>query len=83
MEVANNCRVFDLLVNDGRTWKVQEVTRLFECQLASQILAIPILTYGSQDLKAWGHSCYPRVPSNTIYDIYRISSNMRIMATWT
>lgn len=48
MEVYDHLRVCDLLRSDGRGWKIQDVTCLFESQLVDQILVVLIPAHCSR-----------------------------------
>lgn len=42
MEVGDYLRVYDLMMDDSRSWRAFDVTRLFDSHLAERILATPM-----------------------------------------
>ena len=79
-EVDDHLRVYDLLNVDGRGWRVQEITRLFDGSLADWTLTTPIPIFRSQDLRVWGRSCCPRIFLGDLSEMCRPVMDRRIEA---
>lgn len=80
MEADDNLRVCDLIADDGRSWRVPDVARLFNDHLADRIFAIPIPVHRCQDLRVRSRSCYHKIPLRDLTESSRIVPERRIQA---
>lgn len=71
MDIDSYHQVYDLILVDGRGLRTLEITHLLSTQLADRILAIPIPTHRSLEMRVWDYSCCPKVPTQNLVEICR------------